>query len=197
MGPNQKEAECQPKNKSLLALSHGKLKKGDVEADEWEPIRLPEVRATAIQVMRNYGTGPGLSIPTMPTKVRGGPVLTIHQSCDREEGHIIGPSWVSHFSDRNSCIGHSLQLNFSSNIIMTWLFFDCGRRNKSWRSIPGNTEPLQTNWHYAAHTTFMNTFAAMAYLRTDIHCRKSWRNISSVSDISKLYHEYSMTTISE
>ncbi len=73
------------------------MKKGEVEADgadERELIRLSQVSATANQVLRNYGTGPGLSRPTMSTKVRGGPVLTIHQSCDMGEGHIIGPSWA-------------------------------------------------------------------------------------------------------
>ncbi len=51
-GPYRKDAEWQPKNKSLLSLSRGKMKKGDVEVDcvdEWEPIRLPEAHATAIQ----------------------------------------------------------------------------------------------------------------------------------------------------
>jgi hypothetical protein len=34
--------------------------------------------------------------------------------------------------------------------------------------FPAIQEPLQTNWHYAAHTTFMNTFASMGYIQTDI-----------------------------
>jgi hypothetical protein len=34
------------------------------------------------RVLRNYGSRPSLSKPTMPGKVRGGVVLTIHQPCD-------------------------------------------------------------------------------------------------------------------
>jgi hypothetical protein len=50
-GPNQNR-QSDSLNKCLLTLSHGKMKKGDVEFDgvnEFELIRLPQVYVAAIQ----------------------------------------------------------------------------------------------------------------------------------------------------
>jgi hypothetical protein len=71
------------------------------------------------RVLRNYGTGPSLSRPTMPAKVREGGGGYHHaigrRDQDGQPGHIISPSWVSHFPARHSCIGQGLQSNFQIN----------------------------------------------------------------------------------
>jgi hypothetical protein len=45
--------------------------------------------------------------------------------------------------------------------------------------------------------SWTNLLIKIVAIFTHVHCGKSWRNISSASDISELFHEYSMKNISE
>jgi hypothetical protein len=45
------------------------------------------------------------------------------------------------------------------------------------------------------HAHFMHNCTVNT--QTGLHCHKSWRNISSPTDISELFHEHSITNVSE
>ncbi len=76
------------------------------------------------RVLKNYGTKPHLSRPTVAAKwgARGRfSPYTSHMMGGRDKdgqtGHIIGPSWILHSPARHSWIGQGLQLFLKLNTI--------------------------------------------------------------------------------